>query len=111
MVRRIAGQCNTSDFKHLECLSDAMSRGIKPDLTNLTNRQKMAVMVLDHFQRCGVKFEVLLKIKEVLVWEPGYGETSYEYKLLRPGDRQTASILQGMRPIRGGSHETGAQGD
>ena len=101
MGRRIVGQCFTSDFKYLEQLSDAMNRGIEPDLTNLTSRQKMAVAILHHFQICGVKFEVLLKIKVILVWEDEDKKTMFEYKLLKP-DHETATILRTMTPIKGG---------
>lgn len=101
MSRRIVGQCNTSDFMYLEHLSDAMSRGIEPDLTNLTNRQKIAVLVLRHFQQCGVDFKVLLKIKEVLAWEYDNKKIAFEYKLLDLKDKMaTYLIISKMVPIK-----------
>lgn len=94
--RRVIGQCNIADFRHLEHLSDIMARGEEVDLTNLTNRQKMAVRVLHHFNQCNVSFEVLLKIKEVLIWDMGDGGAAFEYKLLHPGDSETLKILREM---------------
>jgi len=96
MPRRIIGQCNTADFRTLEHLSDLIARGEEVDLTNLTNRQKAAVRVLAHFNLCKVPFKVLLKIKEVLIWDADPG-TILEYKLLNPRDRETRDILRTMR--------------
>ncbi len=98
MSRRIIGQCNTADFRHLEHLSSLMCRGDEIDLDYLTNRQKAAVQVLHHFQLCGVPFKVLLRIREVLVWEMPDKGLAFEYKLLTPGDTETALILKGMSP-------------
>jgi len=95
---RIIGQCNIADFKYLEYLSDIMARGEGIDLANLTNRQKMAVRVLDHFNQCNVPFKVLLKIREVLIWDMGDGGVGFEYKLLHQGDLGTLKILQTMKP-------------
>jgi len=101
MNRRIIGQCSTSDFIYLEHLSDAMSRGIEPDLTHLTSRQKIAVIVLRHFQQCGVDFKVLLKIKEVLAWEYDNKKIAFEYKLLDlKGKMDTYLIISKMAPIK-----------
>lgn len=97
MPRRIVGQCNTVDFRHLEHLADAMARGIDPDLTNLTKRQQLAVGVLGYFQRCDIKFDVLLKVKEVLCWDLGAGQNAYEFKLIDPKDQETRNILNNMR--------------
>ncbi|GAH81021.1 unnamed protein product [marine sediment metagenome] len=70
-MRRIIGQCNTSDFATLAHLSGLMERGEEVDLTNLTNRQKVAVRVLDHFLKHDIPLKTLAKIREVLVWDMG----------------------------------------
>ncbi len=98
MGRKIIGQCNTSDFKHLEHLSSLMLRGELIHLANLTNRQKAAVQVMHHFQLCGVPFKVLLRIYEVLVWEMPDKGLAFEYKLLDPWDQETGAILRTMSP-------------
>ena len=104
MGRRIMGQCNTADFKDLEHLSTLMHRGEEVDLTNLSSRQKAAVMVLHHFQSCSVPFEVALKIREVLVWEMPDKGLAFEYKLLDPADTATQKVLWTMAPRKVNSH-------
>ena len=56
----------------------------------------MAVTVLNHFQDNDVPFEVLLKVREVLVWDmnPGY---AFEYRLLDRRDKETRDVLKAMR--------------
>ena len=100
MASRIIGQCSTADFKYLEHLSDILSRGGEIDTTNLTNRQKIAVRVLLHFQKCNVEFSVLLKIREVLVWESEGKGIFLEYKLINPNDTETRKILRGMKKVK-----------
>lgn len=95
--RRVIGQCGLADFKRLEHLVGMMERGDEVDLTNLTNRQKMAFHVLGYFQHCGVPFKVLLKIREVLVWEMEDKGHAFEYKLLHPADMETFRILRMMK--------------
>jgi len=102
VARRIVGQCSTSDFKYLEYLADVLRDGGEIDMTNLTNRQKIAVRVLKHFQDCGTNFSVLLKIREVLVWQYDGGGYAFEYKLLNPRDIDTRNILRGMKEVRNG---------
>jgi len=94
--RRIVGQCNTADFRHLEHLADVLAYGGEIDTSNLSNKQKMAVLVLRHFQKSNVPFKVLLKLREIIVWDlnPGIG---FEYKLLDPRDKETHDILKNMR--------------
>ena len=104
MGRRIIGQCNTTNFKSLEHLSTLMHRGEDVDLTNLSNRQKAAVMVLRHLQSCSVPFKVALKTREVLVWEMPDKGLAFEYKLLDPGDIETRKILWAMTPRKVNSH-------
>ncbi len=99
MARRIIGQCSTSDFKYLEHLSDILMRGGDIDTSNLTNRQKIAVQILRHFNECGVEFSVLLKIREVLVWESENRMYFFEYKLINPNDTETMRILRSMRKV------------
>ena len=98
MSRRIIGQCHLADFKALQHLKTLIDRGEEVDLTNLTNRQKVAVQVLHHFQSCDVPFKVLLKLREVLVWELPDKGLAFEYKLLTPGDKETALILRNLSP-------------
>jgi len=105
MPRKIIGQCNTSDFKHLEYLSLLMKRGEEVDLEHLSNRQKAAVIVMHHFQLCGVSFGVLLKVREVLVWEMRDKKLAFEYKLLDPGDVDTRQILWTMTPTKVDLHD------
>ncbi len=104
MSRKIIGQCNTADFKDLEHLSTLIHRGGQVDLTNLTNRQKTAVLVLRHLQLCGRPFKVALKVREVLVWEMPDGGLAFEYKLLDPRDDQTRDALRTMAPRKVNSH-------
>ena len=104
MSRRIIGQCNTTNFKELAHLSTLMHRGEEVDLTNLGNRQKAAVTVLRHFQLCGVSFDVLLKLREVLVWEMPDKGLAFEYKLLDSRDSKTRGILQTMAPRKVNLH-------
>lgn len=96
-MRKIIGQCNTSDFATLAHLSGLMERGEEVDLTNLTNRQKVAVRVLDHFINQNIPLKTLSKIREVLVWDMGDGGAGFEYKLIDPGDSETLAILRGYR--------------
>jgi len=96
-MRRIIGQCNTSDFSTLAHLSGLMKRGEEVDLTNLTNRQKVAVRVLDHFLKHDIPLKTLAKIREVLVWDMGNGGAAFEYKLINPRDMETARLLRSYR--------------
>jgi len=100
MQRKIIGQCNFSDFKHLEHLASVIRSGEQVDLTNLTRRQQVAVQVMRHFQLCGTPTKVLFKLREVLVWEMPDKGLAFEYKLLSLGDRETADILKHMAPRR-----------
>ena len=102
MVRRIIGQCNTTNFKELEHLSTLVHRGEEIDRTNLTKRQRVAITVLRHFQLCGVSFDVVLKLREVLVWEMPDKGLAFEYKLLNSGDTATLEILSEMTPRKVG---------
>ena len=98
MARRIIGQCSTTDFKDLEHLVDLVRRGEEVHMGNLSGRRKAAVMVMRHFQLCGVKFDVLMKIREVLVWEMPDKGLAFEYKLLDSRDSETSSTLLSMAP-------------
>lgn len=97
MERRIIGQCNTNDFIHLEHLSEWMAQGREVDLSNLTNRQKVAVRVLAHFQRNGESIELCRKLREVKLWDMGSGGAAFEYVLLDKRDRVTRDKLRAMR--------------
>jgi len=97
VARHIVGQCNTSDFVLLDHLVNFIQRGEEVDLTNLTNRQKMAVHVLHYFNKNEVPFSVLLKIREVLIWKLDDGHMAFEFKLLHQGDTKTRDILRNMR--------------
>lgn len=104
MGRRIIGQCNTADFKDLEHLVDLVRRGEDVHMGNLSGRQKAAVMVMRHFQLCGVHFETLMKIREVLVWEMPDKGLAFEYKLLDPRDIETRKTLWAMSPRKVNSY-------
>lgn len=94
MSRRIIGQCHKSDFVDLAHISDLLERGEEVDLSNLTNKQKVAIRVLDHFLRHNIPLTTLAKIKEVLVWEMDDGGCGFQYKLLDPGDDETRAVLR-----------------
>jgi len=74
-----------------------MKRGEEVDLTNLTNRQKVAVRVIDHFIKHDIPLKTLDKIKEVLVWDMGDGGAAFEYKLMDPRDMETVRVLKSYR--------------
>ena len=99
MSRRIIGQCNTSDFKDIEKLASLVRYGGESPTMN-NRRQGAAVMVLRHFQLCGVSFDIALKLKEVLVWEMPNKSLAFEYKLLNPQDLNTLNILQALQPTK-----------
>lgn len=96
-MRRIIGQCHNADFRYLAHLSGVMQRGEEVDLTNLTNKQKVAVRVIDHFIKRDIPLKTLYKIKEVLVWDMGDGEAGFEFKLMDPMDMETARVLRSFR--------------
>jgi len=99
MSRRIIGQCNAADFANLQVLITAAGRGDEFSIPPLVKgKQKAAVMVLHHFQTCGVSFDILLKLREVLVWEMPDKGLAFEYKLLDPRDKATWFILDHMAP-------------
>jgi hypothetical protein len=95
MGRRIIGQCNTADFSGLLHIGDLLAKGQEIHLSNLSNRQKMAVRVIDQFQKHDIPLKTLSKIKEVLVWDMGDGRVAFEYKLLNRDDIETHRILRG----------------
>jgi len=96
-MRKIIGQCHKSDFTHLMHLADLMRRGEDIYLNNLTNRQRVAVRVIDHFIKHDIPLKTLDKIKTVLLWEAGDGRLVFEYKLMSPRDYETAKILRNYR--------------
>jgi len=101
MSRRIIGQCNTADFKDLEHLAEWSRSGHHIDLHAVNSRrQNAALMVLRHFQLCGVGFDVVLKLREVLVWETENKNLIFEYKLMNPRDVATWRILWAMKPTQ-----------
>jgi len=97
MNRRIIGQCHKSDFVDLAHISDLLERGEEVYLDNLTNRQKVAVRVLDHFLKHNIPLKILANVKEVLVWEMGDGGAAFEYKLMNPRDIDTVRLLRSYR--------------
>lgn len=99
MSRRIIGQCGLADFKDIEHTADLVRGGqdVRQE-TALSGRQKATVLVVHHFQSCGVPFGVLMKIREVLVWEMPDKGLAFEYKLLDRLDSKTDSILLNMAP-------------
>ena len=98
--RRIVGQCGVVDFKHLEHLAGWVREGKDIDLSTLTKNQQNAILILYHFQECGVSFDVLLKVREVLIWQYEGGGYAFEYKLFDPRDRDTGMVLRSMKKIR-----------
>ncbi|MDP2917086.1 MAG: hypothetical protein Q8O16_04060 [Dehalococcoidia bacterium] len=98
MARRIIAQCNTVDFNDIAHLVDLVSNGGAVFQDNLNSRQKATIRVVYHFEQCGVPFKVLLKLREVLVWEMPDKGLAFEYKLLDPRDSATWHILRTMQP-------------
>jgi len=94
MGRRIIGQCSTADFNGLLHIGDLLAKGQEIHLSNLTNRQKMAIRVIDLFIKHNIPLKTLSKIKEVLVWSMGDGQVAFEYKLLNRDDTETQRILR-----------------
>ncbi len=94
-MRRIIGQCHTADFVDLTHISDLLKQGKEVDLSNLSNRQKVAVRVIDHFIKKKIPLKLMAKITEVLVWDMGDDKVAFEYKLLDRGDVETAKLLRG----------------
>ena len=94
MGRRIIGKRNTADFSGLLHIGDLLAKGQEVSLNNLTNRQKMAIRVIDLFIKHKIPLKTLSKIKEVLVWDMGDGRVGFEYKLLNPNDTETQRILR-----------------
>jgi len=93
--RRIIGQCSIIDFRGIAELH-LTEGGMLP--RELTKKEKLAVRVIYHFQQCGVPFDVLLKVKEVLIWEMEDKGLAFEYKLLDPKDIETYKIIRDMKP-------------
>lgn len=98
MPRHIIGQCNVADFVELQ--KQARSLSTEEVIANVqtSKKQKVVLLVVNHFQLCGVPFKQLLKIKEVLVWEMDDKSLAFEYKLLDPKDMATANVLRTMSP-------------
>ena len=99
MSRRIVGQCGTADFKDIESMASFLQGGMLPRA--LTKHEKDTVQVIRWFQLCGVPFNVLLKVKKVLIWGMPEGSDRnlvFEYELLDPRDYQTRQILVNMKP-------------
>ena len=103
MSRRIIGQCSITDFKELDELAlrtDTTGKNAFILPRELTKKEKLALIVANHFIKCGVSTRVLQKIKEVLIWQETERPDSYlfEYKLLDPKDIETAHTLMFMKP-------------
>lgn len=96
-MRKIIGQCHKSDFNELMHLAELMARGEEVYLDNLTNRQKVAVRVIDHFLKRDIPLKTLDKIKTVLVWDMGNGRVAFEYKLMDRRNYETARLLRSYR--------------
>ena len=96
-MKRIIGQCHNADFCHLAHLSGLLEKGEEVYLDNLTNRQKIAVRVIDHFIKHDIPLKTLAKIREVLVWDMGDGGVAFEYKLMDTRDIDTVRLLRSYR--------------
>jgi hypothetical protein len=94
MPRRIIGQCRRSDFEDLIHIGDLMEKGQPVHLSNLTNREKVAVRVIHHFQQRNISVKVLAKIREILIWDMGNGNIGFEFKLMNPYDIKTRELLR-----------------
>jgi hypothetical protein len=94
MPRRIMGQCYRSDFDDLMHIADLLDKGQEVDLANLTNREKIAVRVLEHFKEHGIPGKTVFKLKEVLLWDMGNGFAAFEFKLLDKFDVETARLIR-----------------
>jgi len=85
MPKRIIGQCHKSDFGELFHTVD---------LSNLTNHEKVAIRVIEHFGKQGIPLKTLDNIREVLVWDMGDGSVGFEYKLIDGRDLETVKVLR-----------------
>lgn len=98
-MNRVIGQCGVMEWEYLDHLVDVIARGDNVNAATLTNRQRMAVLVMRNCQLTGIPFKTLRKVREVLVLKDDKsGKVSLEYKLLNPADRDTASLLMNAKP-------------
>jgi hypothetical protein len=76
-----------------------MNEGVilEKNLDTLSNSEKMAAKVIYYFYSCGVSFAVLLRLREVLVWQMEDGGMAFEYKFEK-GDTESYRIIQNMKP-------------
>jgi hypothetical protein len=76
-----------------------MNEGVmlEKNLDTLSNSERMAVKVIYYFYSCGVSFAVLLRLREVLVWQMEDGAMAFEYKFQK-GDIESYRIIQNMHP-------------
>lgn len=74
---KIIGQCNTADFQAIEHLALALEDPATLDLNTLPRKQKLAFFILAGALKSGIKFQELLKVREILFWDTGYLEWKF----------------------------------
>ena len=84
-MSRIIGQCNTADFESIEHLALTLKNPEMLDLSTLSKKQKLALVVIAAFKEAGIKFQETYKIREILFWDDGHAEFKF---LNTPGARE-----------------------
>jgi len=74
---KIIGQCNTADFKSIEHLAIALEDPAMLDMSTLLRKQKLAFFILAGALKAGIKFQELLKVREILFWDTGLLEWKF----------------------------------
>lgn len=76
-MSRIIGQCNTADFKSIEHLALTLKNPEMLDLSTLSRKQKLAILVMAVFKEAGIKVKDAYKIREFLFWDDGHIEIKF----------------------------------
>ena len=71
-MSKIIGQCNTADFKDIEYLAVTLINPEMLDVSTLSRKQKLALVVIAAFKEAGIKFYECRKIREILFWDDGH---------------------------------------
>ena len=83
-MSRIIGQCNTATFRDIEHLAVTLTNPEMLDVSTLSRKQKLALLVMAAFKESGIKPKETYKIREILFWDDGH----VEFKFLNvPGAR------------------------
>ncbi len=94
--RHIIGSCTKVDLKEMLHLVEWMEEGKEIDTSNLTQKNKMACVVLYAFVHEKIPLEIVDHLKEVLIWDTERG-TMLEYKPLDYNDQKFRELLRGQR--------------